>query len=264
MANKKSNKRVPGSTPGKRVPPAAPAKAPAKAATKRPPAARRGQQQQFPVFWVGLGVVLVIAVIAAIVAGVGGDDSKSGRGGGGGGASSHEFGTIHVKGSKLPPLPDRGKDPAIGSTIPTVTGENFSGQGVTIAPNGKAQMIVFLAHWCPHCNREAPKLAAYLQQHGGVPPANVALTIVPTGSNDTAPNWPPSQWVKTMGLGSVPTLVDSQDQQAAAAFGLTAYPFIVSVDAQGQVVDRRSGEQAEGFFQRAFDALAAGSKFPAS
>jgi thiol-disulfide isomerase/thioredoxin len=260
MANRNPSKRVPGSTPGKRTGTSGAAARPAaKVPATRSPAAGRAQQKQFPVFWVGLGVVLAIAVIAVIVAGGGGNGSKAGTGGG---ASSHEFGTVTVTSTTLPQLPGTGKDPALGETIPTVTGEDFAGTGVTIAPDGKAQMIVFLAHWCPHCNREAPKLAAYLRQHGGVPPANVVLTLVPTGSSDTAPNWPPSQWVRTMGLGSVPTLVDSRKQQAAAAFGLNAYPFIVSVDAQGRVVDRRSGEQADGFFGRAFDALAHGSAFP--
>lgn len=250
MAKKNAKKRRPTPVPAK--PGAAAAKAPSR------PAAARARQPRIPVFWITLGAVLVIAAVAAIVASR--DDGKNSANGG---ATGHEYGKVTVHGDALPQLPESGKDPATGDTIPTVDGENFAGAPVTITPNGKAQMVVFLAHWCPHCNREAPKLAAYLQQHGGVP-AGVTLTIVPTGSSAQAPNWPPSQWVKTMGLGSVTTLVDDQAQTAASAFGLSAYPFIVSVDAQGNVVDRRSGEQADGFFARAFQALASGSTFPQS
>ncbi|MGZ4712700.1 MAG: TlpA family protein disulfide reductase [Acidimicrobiia bacterium] len=227
------------------------------------PAAARAQQKQFPVFWIAVGAVVAVAVIAAIVASTGGSDSKSNGGSGGGTSSGHEYGKVVVTGKALPRLPDSGSDPAIGTTIPTVTSEDFSGKPVTIAPGGNAQMIVFLAHWCPHCNREAPKLAEYLRTNGG-PPANVGLTIVPTGSSPQAPNWPPSQWVKSMGLGDVATLVDDKAQTAAAAFGLTAYPYIVSVGADGAVVNRRSGEQADGFFARAFSALASGKQFPST
>lgn len=212
---------------------------------------KRGGKPRVPVFWVALGAIAVIAIVAVVVS-VAGNDSKAKK------AEAAEFGTVKVTGRALPSLPDSGTDPAVGDTIPTVAGEDFQGQPVTIEPDGKAQMIVFLAHWCPHCNREAPRLVAYLQANGGAPPAGTELTIVPTGSNPQAANWPPSTWVKEMGLGNVTTLVDDKAQKAAQAFGLTGYPFIVMVDQDGKVLQRRSGEQADGFFQAAFDALAAG------
>ena len=112
-----------------------------------------------------------------------------------------------MTGKALPRYTDGIDDPAKGESIPTVKGENFAGDATEISPTtGKAQMVVFLAHWCPHCNREAPRLVAYLKDNGGKPPANVDLTIVPTGSSDKAPNWPPSQWVVQMGLSSLNTL----------------------------------------------------------
>ncbi len=215
----------------------------------------------FPVFWIALGVIAVIGVGIAIVSS-GSDESKQSSNGGGK-ATSREFGTVVVDGTQLAPLPDRGTDPAVGKPIPTVIGQNFAGQAVTIAPNGKAQMILFLAHWCPHCNREAPRLVSYLNQSGGIP-AGVGLTIVPTGSNDQAPNWPPSQWVKDMKIAQLTTLVDSKDAKAAQAFGLTSFPYIVMVDQNGDVVDRRSGEQKDGFFEAAFKSLAEGRTIPAN
>jgi thiol-disulfide isomerase/thioredoxin len=213
------------------------------------------------VFWVALGAVAAIAIGAIVFTVVGGDDDSS-SGGSGSGSTSREFGTVEVTGTPLPSLPSGGDDPAVGETIPTVAGENFREQPVTIAPSGKAQMIVFLAHWCPHCNAEAPRLAAYLAANGGAPPADVDLTIVPTGSNESADNWPPSEWLESMDLADVTTLVDDPEQQAAQAFGLTGYPFIVMVDREGRVVQRRSAEQGDGFFQAAFDALATGQPIP--
>ena len=58
--------------------------------------------------------------------------------------------------------------------------------------------------------------------------------------------------------------MDSSSQRIAKAFGDTSYPFIVMVDKDGKVVQRRAGEQADGFFAAAFDALAAGEPIPSS
>ena len=33
----------------------------------------------------------------------------------------------------------------------------FDGAPLTIAPTGKPMLVVFLAHWCPHCNAEIPR-----------------------------------------------------------------------------------------------------------
>ncbi len=237
-----------------------------KPATKKPagkkPAAAAATRKPLPIFWIAIGAVLAIAVGAALIAGMGDDKSSSSSGGGSATAGAHEYGTVTVSGTPLPRFPDGGTDPAVGDAIPTVSGEDFSGAPVTITPTaGTPQMIVFLAHWCPHCNLEAPRLASYLQSEGGVP-AGVQLTIVPTGSDPSTENWPPSQWVEDMELSGLRTLVDDKKQTAASAFGLSAYPFIVMVDGDGNVVERRSGEQAEGFFAKAFAALAAGEKIP--
>jgi Redoxin. len=222
---------------------------------------QRPAKKPFPIFWVAVGVVAAIVVTIAIVSASGDNKKSSSPGGTGNGATSHEYGKVVVTGAALPKFPDSGTDPAVGTKISTVKGENFAGQPVTIAANGKPQMIVFLAHWCPHCNREAPRLASYLKQNGGLP-AGVDLTIVPTGSQDTAPNWPPSQWVKDMKIGDLTTLVDDKAQTAGAAFGLTSYPYIVMTDKDGKVVERRAGEQQDGFFAAAFTALADGTKIP--
>jgi len=218
--------------------------------------AKPNPKPQLPIFWIALGALVVVVVGAIVFASIGKDDTKKSKVTSGGTATTKEFGTVTVTGDALATFKS-GKDTADGTNIPTVSGENFAGTPVVIEPDGKAQMIVFLAHWCPHCNAEAPRLADFLTQNGGVPDGT-DLVIVPTGSNADSPNWPPSAWVKTMGLGSVTTLVDDKDGTAARAFGLSSYPFIVLVGADGTVIERRAGEQANGFFAQAFDALAKG------
>ncbi len=220
------------------------------APTKRPE-----KSTGLPVFWIAAGAVVVI-LVAAVIFSAAKKDSDGSSGGNDSGVTTGEFGSVTVTGAPLSPFA-AGADPTIGETIPTVVGKNFAGDPVTIAPDGKAQMIVFLAHWCPHCNAEAPRLADYLRANGGTP-AGTQLTLVPTGSDPNAPNWPPSEWIDQMKLGDERVLVDDEQQAAAKAFGLSSYPFIVMTDGDGKVVARVAGEQADGFFQTAFDALAQG------
>jgi thiol-disulfide isomerase/thioredoxin len=214
------------------------------------PAAKKANQRSFPLIWVTVGVVAVLGVVAIVFAAGSGDD-----GGGTDDNGNAQFGTPTVSGEPLPQYSSSGMDPAVGETAPTVQGENFEGEPTSIEP-GRPRMIVFLAHWCPHCNAEAPRLASFLEDPGL--PDDVELTIVPTGSSPEAEYWPPSEWLNDVGLGQVETLVDDEDQTVAAAYGLSAYPFIVMLDAEGQVVERRSGEQREGFFDQAFAELTAG------
>ena len=240
----------------------APIKSAGKSASKQPGSGQSAARStpsaaakpRVPVFWIGVGVVVVLGIVGIVFAASSGGGSKSSSNGGGS-SSQLEFGKVTVEGKALPTLPDTGPDPAKGETAPILKGENFQGEPVTIAPAGKPRMVVFLAHWCPHCNAEAPRLAAYLADAGM--PTDADLTIVPTGSNVDAPNWPPSQWVQDMKLGNVQTLVDNKRQTAALAYGLPGYPFIVLLDAQGKVIERRSGEQEAGYFNGAFQQLTA-------
>jgi cytochrome c biogenesis protein CcmG/thiol:disulfide interchange protein DsbE len=208
---------------------------------RTPPASRRS----FPIMWVAIGVVVVLGIVAiALSVGSGGDESSSGDDG--------QFGTPDVSGEPLPRYVTGAQDPAVGEIAPTVRGENFAGEPTAIEP-GRPRMVVFLAHWCPHCNAEAPRLASFIADPGI--PDSVDLTIVPTGSSPEAEFWPPSDWLDDVGLGRIETLVDDEEQTVASAFGLSGYPFIVMLDAEGRVVQRVSGEQPEGFFAEAFTEL---------
>ena len=57
-------------------------------------------------------------------------------------------------------------------------------------------------------------------------------------------------------------LVDTASGTAANAYGLTGYPLMVFVDADGKVVGRTSGEVSEEDLQVIFTALAAGETLP--
>ena len=145
---------------------------------------------------------------------------------------------VEVSGAPLPQLGPE-PDPGVGRPMPELRGTAFDGQPVRIIRDGKPKVVVFLAHWCPHCQREVPRLAAWLR--GGRGPLGVDVYAVASATKREAPNYPPSAWLKREGWPA-PVLVDDEKGAAAMAVGLSGYPFFVLVDRAGTVVHRHSGE----------------------
>jgi thiol-disulfide isomerase/thioredoxin len=146
---------------------------------------------------------------------------------------------VKATGEILSRLDDPDNDPARGKLAPSVNGFGFDGAPLTIAPTGKPMLVVFLAHWCPHCNAEIPRLIEW--KDSGAMPADLGVVGVSTGARDDAPNWPPSQWVVDKAW-PWPVMADSEDQGAALAFGVSGYPGLILLNGDGKVLARRSGE----------------------
>jgi cytochrome c biogenesis protein CcmG/thiol:disulfide interchange protein DsbE len=225
------------------------------AGRNRRPAASSGST--WPWWVVGAAVVIAGVVAVAVSAGGGGGSSSSG-----GGTTSGQVeiaSSVAVSGAPLPTLTDASHDSAVGKTAPTLTGVTFDRSPVTVTNTGRAHVVVFVAHWCPHCQAEVPLIVS-LAQAGQVP---VPLTGVATGTDPSAGNYPPSAWLTRVGW-PYPVLVDSNSQTAAMAYGLASYPFMVFVDAQGKVAGRVTGEVASSDLTKLFAALAAGKPLPIS
>jgi thiol-disulfide isomerase/thioredoxin len=158
-----------------------------------------------------------------------------------GGVQPAEFQKVSVTGDTLPKLPDGAVDPAAGKKAPALSGFDLRGRPMSITPgaDGKATLVVFLAHWCPHCNAELPVLKEW--RASGKVPANMRVIGVTTGSQKGQPNWPPSKWLEVNDW-PFDILADSEEQDAARAYGVGGYPFMAFVDPSGNVVRRTSGE----------------------
>jgi thiol-disulfide isomerase/thioredoxin len=180
-----------------------------------------------------IAATVLVLVLASVAASCGGSDKKKTT------AGIEETRPVTITGTALPKLASSGADPAVGTTIPEVTGQSFDGSPVAIRNDGRPKLILFVAHWCPHCRREVPLLAGYLKSHPL--PAGVDLYTVSTGVVSNRPNYPPSAWLEEEHW-PVKAMADSDKNQASDAFGLSAYPYFVGVDAQGKVVARTTGE----------------------
>ncbi|MCU1374762.1 MAG: Redoxin [Actinomycetia bacterium] len=182
--------------------------------------------------WIGLAGIVVLALVVAVLASRGGSTKKVVAG-------VEEVRPVTVSGTPLPPLTDSATDPGVGQVPPTLTGATFDGTPLTIGGDGKAKLVLFVAHWCPHCQREVPLLVTFLKDHQL--PAGVELLTVSTGVNADNPNYPPSTWLDKEGW-TAPVLADSATSEAATAWGLPGFPYLVGVDAGGKVVGRVTGE----------------------
>ena len=202
-------------------------------------AVARARKKQPPWLWIGVAGLVAVLLVAAIVSSGGSDEKESSAQG------VEEIRPVSVSGTALPEFEPGGADSAVGQTIPEVKGQSFDGSPVTIGKDGRSKLIVFVAHWCPHCQKEIPLLADWLKSNSL--PGGVDLYTVSTGVTDKRPNYPPSKWLKKEGW-TAKTLADSAEQQAADAFGLSAFPYFVSVDGSGKVVARTSGEITTGQF----------------
>ena len=160
-----------------------------------------------------------------------------------------EIGPVEVDGDALPVLGqvDVADDPALGLTAPVLVGEDYEGNTVRVdaAVDGPT-MVVFLAHWCPHCNAEVPRLNEL--RDAGSFPEGLNVVAISTATNPTRPNYPPSQWITDVDW-TYPVIADGIDLAAevqyiaAGAYGVDGFPFTTLLDADGKVVARWSGER---------------------
>ncbi|MGB6058173.1 MAG: redoxin family protein [Microthrixaceae bacterium] len=217
-----------------------------------------------------LGAVIVVVVLAVVAILLTGGDGGSGTASKDKDTGAHaaanavkEQSGVTVTGEPLPQYPEvstvlapADQDPAVGKTPPTLSGQTFDGSDLKIDPSdGRAKVVVFIAHWCPHCQREVPEIQKWIDD--GNKPDDVDFYAVSTAVSAKQPNYPPSKWIKSVGW-TPRVLLDDADSHAATAWGLTGFPYMVAVNADGTVSERGSGEVPMDQFSAMVDALQRG------
>lgn len=87
-----------------------------------------------------VGGVAGVALIAFIVA-------SFSAGGGGGDSGLQEAAAVTVTGVPLPQYVEGAADAAVGLALPDLEGESFDGTPVSITNDGRAKVLLVLAHW---------------------------------------------------------------------------------------------------------------------
>lgn len=190
-----------------------------------------------------VAVVVLIAAVGAVLATSGGQQVPQ------------PAASLTVSGTALTPLPSDGSaDPAVGQRLPTLSGTDIHGEALTISADGRAKVVVILAHWCPHCQAEVPRLVDWLDTN--TVPDNVDIVALTTSIQPTGTNYPPSAWLDRENWQQ-PTLVDDANNSGLNALGVGSFPGFVFVTADGRVQQRLTGEIGMDQFSQAVAGLSA-------
>lgn len=145
---------------------------------------------------------------------------------------------VQLLSGPLDPLTQSSGDSIAGrDSAPLATVRTLDGEQITIGAPGQAQLLVFLAHWCPACDRELDTLR---QLPGTTIPDDVQVIAILTAEDQLAPNWPAERWF----TGRVPRMIaarDSADSELYSTYGLSQFPAWVAIDADGIVRQRVHG-----------------------
>lgn len=155
-----------------------------------------------------------------------------------------------IIGTNLPPFTT--PDPAVGLAAPVISAQTVDGTRIQLEADGTGRVLGFFAHWCPVCQSEMPTVVDWLEENPL--PADVEVVAISTGVDPGRGNYPPSDWFEEEGWpGTV--LLDSDASDLALGFGLTAFPYWVAVDADGNVVSRVTGEIDDNAFAALVDSV---------
>jgi thiol-disulfide isomerase/thioredoxin len=216
------------------------------------------------------GIILFLGVLALVVLGLtGGDDTaapvtdtadavENGPAPAAppvsfGGAGISEVDAVTVVGDPLPAWMPGEDDPAVGTLAPVITATSLaSGSPITLGP-GRARVIGFFAHWCPHCQDELPQVTEWLAATA-LPP-NTEFIAVSTAVDQGNGNYPPSAWFNEVGFSS-PVVVDDASATLLNDMGFGSFPAFVAIDASGVVVARAGGNRGTDGVAALFDYFA--------
>ena len=81
------------------------------------------------------------------------------------------------------------EDVAIGLTAPSLLRvPTWTTTRSRIEPDGTPKIVVFLAHWCPHCQAEVPVIQQWLDE--GNLPDDVEMISISTSANELRGQFP--------------------------------------------------------------------------
>lgn len=184
-------------------------------------------------------------------------------------ADDEAFVPVLVTGAALPEfsraIQEGAPDIGLCQSAPVVSGYDYAGDEIVIDPaRDGATMVVLLAHWCPHCNREIPVLNDW--RDSGDVPEGLDIVGVSTGVDPTAANFPPADWLDEMDW-QWPVLADSDAgaddpdddvvTSAFRAYGGASFPTMLVIGSDGRLLDRFSGEFPVAEIARRVDAALA-------
>ena len=151
-------------------------------------------------------------------------------------------GEINVDGESLPQYAGENDDNiALGLSAPSFSAPDQNSEIFNLEKNGNSKALLFLAHWCPHCQREVPVVQSFIDSNG-VPPG-IDVIAVATSIDRGRDNYPPQEWLEREGWSEIQ--IYDLDREIGEAYGLNAFPYWVFLDKDLNVIARRTGNLPE-------------------
>ena len=153
-------------------------------------------------------------------------------------------GETTINGENLPEYAGENDDNiAVGLPGPLFSGPNQNSEIESLEKNGNAKALLFLAHWCPHCQREVPIVQEIINTIGV--PDGIDVIAIATSIDRGRDNYPPQDWLFDEGWSE--TQIYDIDKKIASAYGLTSFPYWVFLDKDLNVIARRAGNLPEDY-----------------
>ncbi|MEX2134214.1 MAG: hypothetical protein WEB67_08740, partial [Acidimicrobiia bacterium] len=127
-----------------------------------------------------IGGVVGLALIVLLAVAIAGEEEAD---------ASIGYGDPVVTGDPLPVYNSASAtDPVVGLAAPETVGADWEENEVRIEADGRPKIVLFLAHWCSHCQAEVPVVQSWLD--AGNLPDDVDIYSVATATDRLRPNWP--------------------------------------------------------------------------
>ncbi len=221
-------------------------------------AAAANDTRQLPIFWIVVALLVVAGIAALVVTAPSTTESKAAAKA----AKVPVYEDVTVDGQELPTWSGSGTDDAIGMQVPTLKGVDFEQMRRSWSSgDGVARAYVVVAHWCPHCRAEVPRIVEWAKSNDL--PAGVEVVTVSTAVDKGQVNIPPAAWLAEE-QWPFEVMIDDELGTAASALGVEGYPYLVFVDRHGVVQERFSGEMPIDEFGAAIRKLATPAKHAAA
>jgi cytochrome c biogenesis protein CcmG, thiol:disulfide interchange protein DsbE len=205
---------------------------------ERRAAARRAQKRKRQITTVVIPVVIILVLIVGLIIINGGVE------GGGKTAAPGD-----VKTDAQP----RKDNLAVGDKAPVFSAPELTSGTVNLADyEGKPLVIPVWAAWCPNCQKELPVIEKLSKEFPDVP----VVSIVTSQGQEPGPT--PEKYVADNGI-TFPVAVDDNSGKLRGAYGVTGFPTVYFVGADGKVANVTVGLREETELRDAFAQIQTGT-----
>ena len=156
----------------------------------------------------------------------------------GGGSSALESPVASAPPGYLPRFDSSSQDHAVGMTLGTIEGvDGYTATAASFDPaDGTKRIWMVWAHWCPFCQQELPLLSDWYPTVAD----SYETKLVTVSTNIDGSRGNPLEAYLAESQFAFPVVVDP-NSDAAIKMGVSAFPFWIVTDGDGEVLLRTTG-----------------------